>query len=136
VPGGQHQIVDARPPHADAAVLDVPPSVRDPDAVFADATAALFSDASALMRRARGMRQELEQARATGADEAERLTHGAIAAGIEGGLVQGLEADLAGRPRRHCLRRTARRSVRFRGARRRWPLRIVTPPANRQDSAA
>jgi hypothetical protein len=48
------------------------------------------------MRRARGIRQELEALTATGADEAERLTHGAIAAGIEGGLIQGLEAALRG----------------------------------------
>ena len=47
--------------------------------VFEDATA-LFADTSALMRRARGIRQEIEQARAAGADEAEGLVHGAIAA--------------------------------------------------------
>jgi hypothetical protein len=69
--------------------------VRSLEAVFEDATA-LFADASALMRRARGIRQELEAATATGADEAERLVHGAIAAGIESGLVQGLEAALRG----------------------------------------
>ena len=40
--------------------------------------------------------QELEAATATGADETERLVHGAIAAGIEGGLVQGLGAALKG----------------------------------------
>ena len=66
---------------------------------FEDATA-LFADAGALMRRARGIRQELEAATATGADEAERLVHGAIAAGIEGGLVQGLEAALGGSGKR------------------------------------
>jgi hypothetical protein len=65
------------------------------ETVFEDATA-LFADASMLMRRARGIRQELEVATATGADETERLLHGAIAAGIEGGLVQGLEAALRG----------------------------------------
>jgi hypothetical protein len=43
--------------------------MRSLDAVFEDATA-LFADASALMRRARGIRQELEAATATGADEA------------------------------------------------------------------
>jgi hypothetical protein len=48
------------------------------------------------MRRARGIRQELEQAQAAGADETERLVHGAIAAGIEAGLGQGLEAALRG----------------------------------------
>jgi hypothetical protein len=49
------------------------------------------------MRRARGIRQELEQAQATGADETERLVHGAIAAGIEEPeLGQGLEAALRG----------------------------------------
>jgi hypothetical protein len=69
--------------------------MRSLDAVFEDATA-LFADASALMRRARGIRQELEQAQATGADGAERLTHGAIAAGIESGLEHGLEAALRG----------------------------------------
>ena len=69
--------------------------MRPLDAVFEDA-ASLFADASALMRRARGIRQELEAATATGADEAERLIHGAIAAGIEHGLVQGLEAALQG----------------------------------------
>jgi hypothetical protein len=42
--------------------------MRSLDAVFEDATA-LFADASALMRRARGIRQELEAASATGADE-------------------------------------------------------------------
>jgi uncharacterized protein (DUF169 family) len=66
--------------------------MRPLDAVFEDATA-LFADASALMRRARGIRQELEAATATGADETE---HGAIMAGIEAGLVQGLEAALRG----------------------------------------
>ena len=69
--------------------------MRPLDAVFEDATA-LFADASALMRRSRGIRQELEAAAATGADKAERLVHGAIAAGIEGGHVQGLEAALPG----------------------------------------
>jgi hypothetical protein len=58
--------------------------MRSLDAVFEDATA-LFADAATLMRRAHGIRQELEAATATGADEAERLVHGAIAAGIEGG---------------------------------------------------
>jgi hypothetical protein len=69
--------------------------MRPLDAAFEDATA-LFADASALMRRARGIRQELEAATAAGADEAERLVHGAIGAGLEGGLVQGLEAALRG----------------------------------------
>jgi hypothetical protein len=69
--------------------------MRPLDAVFADAKA-LFADVGTLMRRARGIRLELEQAQATGADEAERLTHGAIAAGIEWGLVQGLETALLG----------------------------------------
>jgi hypothetical protein len=48
------------------------------------------------MHRARALRQELEAATATGADETERLVHGAIAAGIEAGLLQGLEAALRG----------------------------------------
>jgi hypothetical protein len=45
---------------------------------------------------ARGLRQELEGATATRVDETERLVHGAIAAGIEYGLGQGLEAALRG----------------------------------------
>jgi hypothetical protein len=65
------------------------------EAVFEDGTA-LFADASALMRRARDLRKELEIATATGDNETERLTHGAITAGIECGLVQGLEAALRG----------------------------------------
>jgi hypothetical protein len=48
------------------------------------------------MRRARDLRQELEAATATGTDERERLVHGAITAGMEAGLVQGLEAALRG----------------------------------------
>jgi hypothetical protein len=71
--------------------------MRSLDAVFEDATA-LFADASALMRRARGIRQELEAATATGADEAERLVHGAIAAGIEGGARAGARGRAAGAP--------------------------------------
>jgi hypothetical protein len=46
--------------------------MRPLDAVFGDATA-LFADASALMRRARGIRQELEAVTATGVDETARL---------------------------------------------------------------
>jgi len=67
--------------------------MRSLHAVFEDATA-FFTDAATLMRRARGIRQELEQAQATGVDEAERIVHGAIVAGIESGLGQGLEAAL------------------------------------------
>jgi hypothetical protein len=63
--------------------------MRSLDAVFEDAT---------LMRRARGIRQELEAATATGADEAERLVHGAIAAGIEGGARAGARGRAAGAP--------------------------------------
>jgi hypothetical protein len=69
--------------------------MRPLDAVVADATA-LFAQAATLMRRARGLRLELEAMTATGTDEAERLVHGAIAAGIEAGLVQRLEAALRG----------------------------------------
>jgi hypothetical protein len=69
--------------------------MRSLGAVFEDATT-LFADASALMRGARGLRQELEAATGMGADEAERLVHGAIAAGIEAGRVQGREAALRG----------------------------------------
>jgi hypothetical protein len=69
--------------------------MRPLDAVFEDATA-LYAEASTLLRRARGIRQELEGAKATGADEAERLVHGAIVAGIESGLRRGLEAALRG----------------------------------------
>jgi hypothetical protein len=69
--------------------------MRPLDALFADATV-LFADAAALLHRARGLRQELEGATATRVDETERLVHGAIAAGIEHGLGQGLEAALRG----------------------------------------
>ena len=65
--------------------------MRPLEAVFEDATA-LFADAAALMRRARGIRQELEAATASGVEETERLVHGATVAGIEAGLMQGLEA--------------------------------------------
>jgi hypothetical protein len=56
----------------------------------------LFAEAARLLHRARAIRQQLGQAPATGADEAERLVHGAIAAAIEAGLVQRLEAALRG----------------------------------------
>jgi hypothetical protein len=61
----------------------------------ADETA-LFADAVTLLHRARGLRQELEVATATGVDETERLVHGATTAGIEAGLAQGIEAALRG----------------------------------------
>jgi hypothetical protein len=67
--------------------------MRPLDAVFEDSTA-LFADAATLLHRARGLRHELEVATGTGVNEAERLVHGAIAAGIEAGLVKGLEAAL------------------------------------------
>ena len=79
--------------------------MRSLDAVFEDATA-LFADAAALMHRARSIRQELEAATARGADEAERLVHGAIVAWIEGGLVQ---ADMSG-PINAFLKGPARQS--------------------------
>jgi hypothetical protein len=56
----------------------------------------LFADASALMHAARGIRQELAAATATGADEAELLVQGAIAAGIEGGPRSGARGGPAG----------------------------------------
>jgi hypothetical protein len=70
-------------------------AVRSLDAVFEYATV-LIADASVLMRRARGIRRELEHAQATGADEAERLTCRRRDRGIEGGLVQGARGGAAG----------------------------------------
>jgi hypothetical protein len=66
---------------------------RDFDAVLAEAVS-LLGEAGDLRRKARRLRHELEAARATGAADAERLVHGTIAAGIEQGRVQGLEAAL------------------------------------------
>jgi catechol 2,3-dioxygenase-like lactoylglutathione lyase family enzyme len=65
--------------------------MRPLEAVFEDATA-LFAEAAALLRRAHGIRQELEAATAPGMEETERLVHAATMAGIEAGLQQGLEA--------------------------------------------
>ncbi len=56
-----------------------------------DATA-LFAEAAVLMRRAHGLRQELEAAPASGVEETERLVHGATMTGIETGLQQGFQA--------------------------------------------
>ena len=91
--------------------------MRPLEAVFDDATA-LYDDAAALMRRARGLRQELKAATASGVKETERLVHGATVAGIETGLVQGLDAA------RRALREAQERAgeappARDRGQRRR-----------------
>jgi hypothetical protein len=83
--------------------------VRPLEAVFDDATA-LYADAAALMRRARGLRQELKAATASGVKETERLVHGATVAGIETGLVQGWRRRCEGsRKRRNAPARRRRR---------------------------
>jgi hypothetical protein len=47
---------------------------------------------------ARGIRREFEAAKAAGGNEAERVVHGTIAAGIDSGLAQGFEVGRRRRP--------------------------------------